>query len=684
MTVVHPNAVSGINSITVQSGNSLSIHKADGSLIRTITGSTGVTTFATVSVGSAYTDFAQGGGLNIGLGASISNGSGNVLTFGTGGDDRATIDASGYLVHGGGSSRSAVGGAQLVQVEGLTAAAGFSAVRNSNDANGPYISLAKSRGTALGAVTVIQDDDDLGAIRFGGGDGTDIASEGARIEATVDGTPGSNDIPTRLTFQTTADGAAAPTERLRITSDGNVGINSTVPSAARLVVQTTSGTSFAALKDNTGAAIGFGGATQPRILLEAGASASDLLFYTAGGSSWGSPSWSERLRLTSAGYLGINHTPYTRLDVKHDNGVAYDGNAQSIAYNAARFLNTSGHTSGGTYTGFQFNISGDSQNRICSMGMITEASNSKLSSLVLHTDDGGNRTEKLRITGAGNVGVGTVTPDTLLHLAKGSGGAQLKMQRTDAASNDNDYGRIYWESHSGTLTGQISVASQSAENDGYMLFKTAASGSLAERLRITNANAWGIAGANYGTSGQVLTSGGSGAAVSWATATGGIDEADIWRLTTSFQGNASGGYIGSNWERGDTDGQNHKGTGMSESSGTFSFPSTGFWFVQFTSNFTTQYTPAQPHSHRNTATIKTTIDNSSYGNAAASSSGIYNYGSNSYPSHGTATCSIIFDVTSTTNCKCRFDWGAGQGSETCKGDTAVNNTFVTFIRLADT
>ena len=225
MTVVHPNAVSGINSITVQTGNSLSIHKADGSLIRTITGSTGVTTFATISVGSAYTDFAQGGGLNIGLGASISNGSGNVLTFGTGGDDRATIDASGNLVHGGGSSRSAVGGAQLVQVEGLTASAGFSAVRNSNDAHGPYISLAKSRGTALGAVTVIQDDDDLGAIRFGGGDGTDIASEGARIEATVDGTPGSNDIPTRLTFQTTADGAAAPTERLRITSGGLVGIN---------------------------------------------------------------------------------------------------------------------------------------------------------------------------------------------------------------------------------------------------------------------------------------------------------------------------------------------------------------------------------------------------------------------------------------------------------------------------
>ena len=95
MTVIHPNAVSGINSVTVQNGNSLSIHKSDGSLIRTITGSTGVTTFATISVGRATTDFAQGGGINIGLGASISNGSGNVLPFGTGGDDRVTIDASG-------------------------------------------------------------------------------------------------------------------------------------------------------------------------------------------------------------------------------------------------------------------------------------------------------------------------------------------------------------------------------------------------------------------------------------------------------------------------------------------------------------------------------------------------------------------------------------------------------------
>ena len=106
--------------------------------------------------------------------------------------------------------------------------------------------------------------------------------------------------------------------------------------------------------------------------------------------------------------LAVGHnTPATRLDVKQNNGVAYNGNAQSVSYNAARFFNESGHVNGGTYTGLQFNITGDSQNRVCSMGMITEASNSKASSLVFHTDDNGNRSEKLRITSAGRVGVNT-------------------------------------------------------------------------------------------------------------------------------------------------------------------------------------------------------------------------------------------------------------------------------------
>ena len=86
---------------------------------------------------------------------------------------------------------------------------------------------------------------------------------------------------------------------------GSVGIGTDNPSQARLVAQTAGGISIAAVKDNTGASISLGGVTQPRILMEASPSASDLLIYTAGGSSYGSASWSEKLRITAGGNIGI-------------------------------------------------------------------------------------------------------------------------------------------------------------------------------------------------------------------------------------------------------------------------------------------------------------------------------------------------------------------------------------------
>ena len=61
----------------------------------------------------------------------------------------------------------------------------------------------------------------FGRIAFGGDDGTNIIP-GALIDAFVDGTPGANDMPGRIVLSTTADGAASPTERLRITSTGQV------------------------------------------------------------------------------------------------------------------------------------------------------------------------------------------------------------------------------------------------------------------------------------------------------------------------------------------------------------------------------------------------------------------------------------------------------------------------------
>ena len=95
MTVVQPNSIAGINSISVQSGQSLSIHKSDGTLIREIVASTGISTYSSISVGSATTTNNANKSINIGLGASIAQHADNSLSFGTNGDERARINASG-------------------------------------------------------------------------------------------------------------------------------------------------------------------------------------------------------------------------------------------------------------------------------------------------------------------------------------------------------------------------------------------------------------------------------------------------------------------------------------------------------------------------------------------------------------------------------------------------------------
>ena len=100
-----------------------------------------------------------------------------------------------------------------------------------NDNVGSAIYFSKSRGTSDGAVTVVQDGDQLGSLFFHGADGTDHQSRAAAITCDVDGTPGSNDLPGRLEFATTADGATSPTERMRIDSSGNIGIGADNPSA---------------------------------------------------------------------------------------------------------------------------------------------------------------------------------------------------------------------------------------------------------------------------------------------------------------------------------------------------------------------------------------------------------------------------------------------------------------------
>jgi hypothetical protein len=117
----------------------------------------------------------------------------------------------------------------------------------SNDAGAARIKLFKSRGVTAGTNTIVQSGDGLGQLDFYGANGTGF-TRGAFINATVDGTPGaSNDMPTALTFATTADGSGSPTERMRIDSSGNISIG-TGTSGGRLTTQAVaSGNAFAAV-----------------------------------------------------------------------------------------------------------------------------------------------------------------------------------------------------------------------------------------------------------------------------------------------------------------------------------------------------------------------------------------------------------------------------------------------------
>jgi hypothetical protein len=120
-----------------------------------------------------------------------------------------------------------------------TGASGGAAFIRSDTSSAPQPTIfAKSRGTPS-SPTVVSNGDAICLLAFQAYDGAQYRSA-AFIGATVDATPGSGNMPGRLIFSTTADGAAAPTERMRIDNAGNVLIGTTTAGASKLVVNDSS------------------------------------------------------------------------------------------------------------------------------------------------------------------------------------------------------------------------------------------------------------------------------------------------------------------------------------------------------------------------------------------------------------------------------------------------------------
>ena len=160
----------------------------------------------------------------------------------------------------------------------------------------------------------------------------------------------------------------------------------------------------------------------------------------------------------------------------------------------------------------------------------------------------------------------------------------------------------------------------------------------------------------------------------FAEAGGGITQADMYRLTTNTS--VTTNTLLSSWERPDTQSSSLDtfekiGTGITNSSGTFSFPETGVYLIRIT-------VEVQPQGGVAGTELKifATKNNSSYTELTYAG----NYQDNGY--NALLNTSHFFKVENTTNDKIQFKVTIGNGGFV-NGSTTVNESHADFIRLGD-
>ena len=255
----------------------------------------------------------------------------------------------------------------------------------------------------------------------------------------------------------------------------------------------------------------------------------------------------------------------------------------------------------------------------------------------------------------------------------------------EIASPFNDIGRMFGP-NSGNLTFRNGVANEVVLHTGVsdaLIFGTNGNN---ERIRIGTAGQIGIAGANYGSSGQVLTSAGSGSAVQWATPSSGLSHAQQWRLGSNGDLTANTDNVlptnGNTWSKQSASTGVSAGTLGSDmtydGSGVFAFPVTGIWKIEFYGYWGIG---ASDSDHNLKSRIQTTVNNSSYTNVQESVNSIKSDATYTYQGF---FLTYLFDVTSTSNCKCRFILNPSGSNVYYKASTSPPMTGALFMRLGDT
>ena len=174
-----------------------------------------------------------------------------------------------------------------------------------------------------------------------------------------------------------------------------------------------------------------------------------------------------------------------------------------------------------------------------------------------------------------------------------------------------------------------------------------------------------------GAADEVLTH--DGTDFDWAAAGGGITEADFWRLTANFAGDAD--PISSNLERVDDGSFSKIGTGMSVSSGVWTFPSTGIWNVVYR---------IQCYQGNSEAYMQGDLEACTDHSTGPTWDGVSYTVSSANIDQNSSIAETFVDVTDTAEVKVQFVIYQEDGANICKGDSGTNLTCFKFIRLGDT
>lgn len=240
--------------------------------------------------------FGNTWGLAIGSSAANSNALAFVLDAGVSNSEKMRLDTSGRLLVGTSSNDSNA----LAVIQG-------------------YAGLASGQGVLalrLGTTRPTSADTGIGSIRFESTSNTSSNYHYASISAFSDGASGSDtDIPGRLVFSTTADGASSPTERMRITSAGQILIGTTAGSPGMTTDSITLGAAggrkiniYASNTTHMGLGVDVGGGPYELTVFGPGGNTTNGTIRFGFITEANPGTWGEKARLTAQGYYKASNT----------------------------------------------------------------------------------------------------------------------------------------------------------------------------------------------------------------------------------------------------------------------------------------------------------------------------------------------------------------------------------------